>query len=186
MIKKIFFLAIFFSGLCFLSFTTKAKYLDNETSVNNSFSAGSSSYYDIIINEIYANPVGAEDAAMPNGEWVELYNKGDWPIDISGWHLYDAIDSHDLPITTANVSGGLTLVPAKGYIVVYRNGDSDFSLNNSGTETVRLFNGLLGVGNLINSRTYIDTIESKSWAGVPNGTGVWSDNHIPTPGLANI
>ncbi len=30
----------------------------------------------------------------PAGEWVELYNNGNEDIDVSGWHLYDALD-HD-------------------------------------------------------------------------------------------
>ena len=107
---------------------------------------------------------------MPDGEWVELYNKGNWSIDINGWYLYDAIDSHDLPITATNVGGGSTIIPAKGYLAVYRNTDPLFSLNND-TDNVRLYDGEIGVGNLINSHSYTGTVEAKSWSGMPNGAG---------------
>lgn len=184
-IKFILFVFVLFYGAVFV---TNSEYLDSETSQQNSFIAGQSSSFDIALNEIYANPVGgsAEEAAlMPGGEWVELFNKGDWSIDLNGWYLYDAFDSHDLQITSGNVSGGYTIIPAKGRLVVYRNADPDFSLNN-GAETVRLFDGIMGVGILIDTATYATTIEGHSRSRLPDGIGSWSDWHSPTPGGPNV
>ena len=128
---------------------TNAYLSDQETSVGNSMVAGVSSNNDIIINEFMPNPGVVndddDDDSMPNGEWVELYNKGSWPIDVAGWYLYDNINANELLITTSNVSGGSILnpteIPAHGFLAVYRNGDSDFSLNNNTADQVRLYNG---------------------------------------------
>jgi len=173
--------AMFFVGITY----TGAYFSDSVSSSGNTFTAGTSSHSDIVLNEIYANPPGTvEDLPMPGGEWIELYNKGAWSIDVSGWYLYDALNAHDLQITTSNVGGGSTVIPTHGYLAVYRNGDPDFSLNN-GSETVRLLDGILGVGTLIDSFNYSSTIEDKTWSRIPNGTGAWSDNYTPTPGGPN-
>ena len=143
----------------------------------------------IVINEFLPNPVGADEALMPEGEWVELYNKGSSNIDVSDWFLTDASYNHKLPITTANSitsnpsTAGLVLAPNE-FMVVYRDGDSDFTLNNSvGGDQVRLYhkNGWL----LIDQHIYTvilgdEVLENKSFARIPDGNGIWFDP-IPTP-----
>jgi hypothetical protein len=138
----------------------------------------------VVINEFMANPPEM-GAAESNTEWVELYNVGGSGIDINGWVLYDAFDSHALPISSANITSGSTVIDAGGYAVVNRNGDADFSLNND-ADTVRLFDGVIGAGTLINSISYTGTIEGKTWARMPNGTGGFTDGHTPKPGEANV
>lgn len=137
----------------------------------------------VVLNEIFANPAGPEDAPMPGGEWVELFNTSGVDIDVAGWNLYDAYDYHRLEITVGNTNTGSTVVPAHGFLVVYRNGDIDFSLNNSG-DTVRLYNGTIGGGLLVDVCIYGPVIEGKSIARIPDGTGEWIDP-IPTPGEPN-
>lgn len=140
----------------------------------------------VVINEFLPNPIGNDDAPMPNGEWVELYNKGK-DIDIAGWMLYDINDSHKLQITSGNTNTGGTLILSGGFLVVYRNGDSDFALNNTGGDSVRLYNGEIGGGGtLIDSYAYtINALEGKSFARIPDGSDNWVDP-IPTPGGPNV
>ena len=157
-----------------------------EASISNTFIAGASSNTDIVINEFVPNPLGSDNAAMPGGEWVELYNKGDWAIDLNGWRLYDSIDSHELEILALNIVGGDTVIPAKGYLVVYRNTDSDFALNNSGGDSVRLYDDIMSSGTLIDSIGYLNSTEDKSWSRMPNGIGSFSDGHITTPNGPNV
>jgi hypothetical protein len=141
----------------------------------------------IVINEFLPNPKGKDNAPMPNGEWVELYNKGESDVDVAGWMLYDEKDSNELPITPDNTNTGSTIVPAGGFLVVYRNGDGDFALDNKGGDTVRLYDGKISDGaNLIDSHTYtIDALEGKSFARIPDGSNNWEDP-IPTPGEPNV
>ena len=72
------------------------------------------------------------------------------------------------------------MVPSHGWLVVNRNGDPNFSLNN-GSETVYLYNG----GTLIDSFHYTATTETKSWGRKPDGIGVWFSDLTPTPGGTN-
>lgn len=80
----------------------------------------------------------------------------------------------------------LTLIPSGGFLVIYRNDDLDFSLNNIGGDTVRLYDGEIeNVANLIDSYTYtVNAPEGKSFARIPDGSNNWVDP-IPTPGLPN-
>ncbi|MEN8253351.1 MAG: lamin tail domain-containing protein [Patescibacteria group bacterium] len=147
----------------------------------------------IVINEFLPDPVGTEGAAMPDGEWVELYNNSDTAIDLSGWVLYDSNDSHALPINTSNSDNNLdtsdageTIVPAFGYLTVYRNGDSDFSLNQDvAGDSVRLYDAYISTGILIDSHDYTGPVpEGKSIAREYEGVGMFIDPE-PTPGRKN-
>lgn len=139
-----------------------------------------------VINEFLPNPVGDDKAQKPNGEWIEIYNNGAENIDAAGWLLYDENDNHELAITNANTDSGTTIIPAFGFLVVYRDGDPDFSLNNTGGDAVRLYNGEIGAGVLVDSYTYgVDAPEGKSFARIPDGSENWVDP-LPTPGETNV
>lgn len=169
---------------------TGAYYSDTVSTVSNTFTAGTWSVTptasptpgNIVINEFMANPTDADES---NTEWIELYNTGGSSVDIDGWVLYDSYDTHALPISASNVAGGSTIVGPGSYAVVGRNGDIDFSLNNGG-DSVRLYSGTIWVGTLIESTSYLSTIEGKTWSRMPDGTGSFTDGHNPTPGGPNV
>ena len=100
----------------------------------------------VVINEIMMDPNAVTDA---NGEWVELHNPGGAPVDINGWTLRD--DGSDLHVIA---NGGPLNVPAGGYLVLGRNGNSKkngrysedyvytgFTLANTADEVVLLDGG---------------------------------------------
>ena len=61
----------------------------------------------IVITEIMKNPEVVTDG---EGEWVEVYNASDEPIDLQGWTLGDAKnDSHEID-TSLLIKPGETLV----------------------------------------------------------------------------
>jgi hypothetical protein len=70
----------------------------------------------IVINEILQNPSVVSDSA---GEWFELYNVTGMDIDIDGWTIAD--NDFDLHVID---NGGPLVIPAGGYLVLGRNGDS--------------------------------------------------------------
>ena len=147
---------------------------------------------DIVLNEFLPNPDCEDNALMPDGEWVELYNNDSFNIDVAGWYLYDNNDSQSLKIALSNsdnnsniLDTGETVVPAHGWLVVYVNGKYDDWLNNTGGDSVRLYNNEISTGMLIDSHTYIsNALSGKSYARIPDGTGAWVDS-IPTPGTPN-
>jgi len=70
----------------------------------------------IVINEVMANPLDED-----TGEFVELYNWGDVPVDLGGWGLADAADTNDaiLDFTGPNDWGMPgTAVPAGGFALI--------------------------------------------------------------------
>jgi hypothetical protein len=140
----------------------------------------------IVLNEILADPAGPDNAPMPGGEWVELYNNSNIAFDVNGWVLYDSDDSHELYITPSNTNTGNTIVPAHGFLVVYRDGDADFTINNS-NETIRLYNGYpVSASVLIDSFSWTTAKPTGfSFARIPDGVGDWVDP-IPTPGGPNV
>ncbi|OGZ44860.1 MAG: hypothetical protein A3J54_00340 [Candidatus Ryanbacteria bacterium RIFCSPHIGHO2_02_FULL_45_13b] len=141
----------------------------------------------IVINEFMPNPVGDDNAVKPEGEWVELFNPTSVLVNVDGWVLYDSSNSNELVISATNTDTGDTILPSKGFLVVYRNGDGDFALNNSSGDSVRLFDGAIGSGGaLIDSHAYaISVPENKSFARVPDGSSNWIDPD-PTPGHPNM
>jgi hypothetical protein len=96
---------------------------------------------DLLITEFMADPAAVFDA---NGEYMELYNMTNSPIDINGFVLRDDdFDSHTID------NGGSLIVSAMSFVVLARNGDSNqnggfnanyvytgFALANSGDEIV--------------------------------------------------
>ena len=146
----------------------------------------------VVLNEFLPNPDGDDNAPMPDGEWVELYNNNSFDVDVAGWHLYDNNDSQSLEITLLNsdnnnniLDAGETIVPAHGWLVVYLNGEYNDWLNNTGGDSIRLYNNEISVGILIDSHTYVsDAPSGKSYARIPDGIGNWVDP-VPTPGAPN-
>ena len=111
--------------------------------------------YDIIINEIMADPTPPIN--LPEYEYVELYNKTALNIDLSGWTIV---------IGTSEKEFGLVVLEPNGYLILakeisaddfisYGNfyGFSSFSLTNSG-QSIQLISDL---GEIISSITYSDS-----------------------------
>lgn len=149
---------------------------------------------EVVLNEILADPQGPDNIAIPFGEWVELYNRSDAPIDINGWKV-TADDGNQFPLTIDSTNTfaslpfgvGTTTIPAHGFLVVYRSGNPNFDLKNipegvNDSETVRLFNSS---DELQDEHTYTMTRENKSETRNPDGADNWVDP-IPTPGRPNI
>ena len=120
----------------------------------------------IRINEIFPNPKAKSDA----GEFIELYNFGTEPADISGWTLRDATKTGKYVFPPGSI------IAEAAYLAVT---DQSFklSLNNS-SETLSLFDDKDA---LIDSVHYEKTKEDVSLNYTPAG---WRGG-APTPGAAN-
>ncbi len=128
------------------------------------------------ITEVMPNPEGSDTAAKPHGEWVELYNAGSIPVNLSEYVLYDNVDTHELYLT--NKSTATLFLEPGSYAIVYKNGDADFSLNNRNGDSVRLLRN----HTVVDSMEYETTEEGVSWSRV-GSTWVLTP---PTPGSTNV
>lgn len=139
----------------------------------------SSDYFGLKISEFLPDPGDAAD--KPLGEWIELYNSGKDQIYLGDLVLYDNNDEHELYLTSTNAEN-LKLCPGC-YTLVYKDGDSDFSLNDNGKDELRLFTGYPpNESELIDNLSFSDAVEGMSWSNIE---GQWYKTQ-PTPGKTNV
>ena len=92
----------------------------------NEFDAPKTYSDKIQITELLPDPSDGDE------EYIELYNGSDDKIDLNGWSLHDASKSGEYIFSSADS------IDAKKYFVIYKS-DFKFALNNSGDESVTLF-----------------------------------------------
>ena len=131
----------------------------------------------VVINELMAdNDNIAMDPQGDNDDWIELFNRTDSPVDLTGMYLSDKVDN---PTKWQFPDG--TEIAANGYLIVWCDEDHDdeaateglhsnFKLSKSG-ETVLL------VGPDANDNMVLDTVvfgeqeTDVAYGRIPNGTG---------------
>lgn len=137
----------------------------------------------VVVNEVFA----AGDPAHPTyaADWIELANRSDAAVDISGWHLSDSIDDY----ARGTFAPG-TSVPAHGWLRVDLGADPfAFSLKEDGTERLLFVaaDATTVLDDVIWPPDGAGTIEtSGSWARLPDATGAFSASATATPGAANV
>jgi hypothetical protein len=122
----------------------------------------------IVINEVMPAPTAGTDY-----EFIELYNTGDQPVDLTGWQLDDIADGG---------SGSFLLtdktITAEGFLTLYRT-ESKITLNDDG-DTVRL---VQPDGNELSKTTYTKATKGESWSRFDNNFS-WTTSD--TPNLPNV
>ncbi len=132
-------------------------------------------YSVIKISEFLPDPHGNDDAPMPQGEWIELYNSGESNINLQNSFLED-LQGHRIYITDTTTIGS-TIISSKGFLAVYTNGFSGF-LNNEGFEELKFYDE----GSFLADKvSYEGADEGSSWAKVNEN---WQRT-MPTPGEEN-
>ena len=138
----------------------------------------------VIIHEVMAEPKGL--TALPETEYIELYNKVDQSIDLSNWIL----NYGTTPIALTGV-----VIPAHGWAVLYRSGREievgsgqacpldkfPSALANTGKE-LSLYDAN---GQLMDQYTYPKAKPACSWEFDEEGWHLSSDPRGGTPGEAN-
>ncbi len=116
---------------------------------------------DVVINEIFYNALndGAE-------QWIELYNKGATPVDLSGWKFSDGV-SYDFPATPPTV-----LTPGQ-YLVVAWNPSAFAALHPAAPPALGPWTGSLsGKGEKITLRDANDNLADQL---TYSSSGRWSE-----------
>ena len=107
------------------------------------------------------------------GDWVELFNTGGSPTDISGLMFRDNDDTH-----TYTIPGGTT-IPVGGYYLLE---EAAFGFGLGGADSARLF-GTNGT-TLVDSYTWT-VAATTTYGRCPNGTGAFTTTSSVTKGAAN-
>lgn len=125
--------------------------------------------FGVVINEINYNSASTRNA----GDWIEIFNHSDDPVDLSGWRFSDSDDSHffEIPPNTV-IAGGEFIVLCRDKVTfgsVFPKienviGNFPFGLNGGG-ELIRLFDA---TGALVDSVRFDD---ADPWPTGANGAG---------------
>jgi hypothetical protein len=111
-------------------------------------------------------------------DWVELYNRGDQAVDISGWGISDAADS---PLAYTFPPG--TILEVGGRLVVYEN-ELGFGFSSTGDEVIMLSHADGSTG-----QDYFDAgpqTDDISQGRFPEGTANWHFFVPPSPSADNL
>ena len=173
--------------LFLLSLTSPlATSLSDTSSVNQAGRSTACSGY-VCLNEVIPNPNGADDGTYPGGEWFELFNNGTVAVDLTGWKVTtSASKTLDFNANTivgyqAGNSSTWTISPGD-YIVIARNGDSNFYMTNKGMSMTLVDNN----NNNLHQATWGQVISGKSYEQDPtSATANWIATNNPTPGEVN-
>lgn len=125
----------------------------------------------IQINEVFPNPQGSDTG----NEFVEIINIGPAAVNIHNWILDDG--EEDSPIGSSSYKlPSQTINP--GQLIQLKIPSGKFTLNNTGEETVRLFDENK---KLVNFVSYSGSTEGQSYS-LMEDDWLWT---LPTPGEAN-
>ncbi len=141
----------------------------------------------VCINEVIPNPNGADTGVYPNGEWFELYNSGGMDVDLTGWKATTSA-SKTLNFDSATIVGyqsgnasTWTISPGE-YVVIARNGDSNFYLTNTGMSMTLVDNN----NNQLHTATWGSASSGVSYEQDPaSATANWIPTGSPSPGQVN-
>lgn len=106
------------------------------------------------------------------GDWVELYNYGSTPVDLTGYIFKDNDDTHIYTLPA-------TIVAPGGYLVLE---EAQFGFGLGAPESARLFRP---DGTLVDAYSW-STHASTTYARCPDASGAFSNSTAATKGAANV
>ncbi len=80
-------------------------------------------YNGVFLSEVFTHGAGTSNDVLTNGDWIELFNSTDSPVDMTGAILSDSGNSHKYVIGT-NSPAGTATIAADSY-QAYRVDSSD-------------------------------------------------------------
>lgn len=143
----------------------------------------------IVINEVLTwNISDIQDNAMEHEDWIELYNAGDFAVDIAGYYVSDRIDNPQKWMVPVGVPDS-TVIPSGGFVLLFADDDDDqgwnhmnFKLNNEGEHAaLRSPDGF----------TVLDSLDipllptDVSWGRAYDAQVPWIEFETPTPNATN-
>lgn len=130
----------------------------------------------VVMNEIFSR------GTTTDPDWIELFNDGTTPIDISGWLIYDNGGNAGTKPKKAIPAG--TNIASKGFYVIATEGTgdpSDFGLSSSGEKVWFAKPD----GSIADTISFPALSETQSFGRFPDGTNTWMVLETVTKGAAN-
>ena len=145
-----------------------------------------------VINEFMAfNRNGIKDDFFENDDWIELYNPLSQPVDIEGLYISDETANPRKYRFPSNVPDKTTIA-ALDYSIIWADGDSlqgplhlNFRLDKE-TEAITLAREENGELTFLDVVTFHRQTSDVSRGRYPDGSLIWRDFNVPTPGESNV
>lgn len=143
---------------------------------------------DLVVNEFMAsNASQGEDENGENDDWIEIYNRGDAAIDLSGYTVTDKLSEPAKYLIESGHSATVTIQPG-GYLLIWCDSTPDqgplhtsFNLS-AGGEDIGLYEP---DGTAVAEITYAAQTTDVSYGRLADGGDVWATFTTPTPGASN-
>ena len=146
----------------------------------------SSAHSQVVINEFScANNNVIADNYGEFEDWIELYNAGATPVDLTGYYLSDNKNNPTkwaIPSGVLNPGAFRIFFASKRNIVVGVNSHTNFKLKQTASDEVVFSDP---TGTIIDSITIRPTLLNHSNGRTTNGAATWSVFSTPTPNAAN-
>lgn len=148
-------------------------------------------YTALVINELMSsNQTVYEDEFGEFEDWIELYNSGSEPIDLSGLYLSDNANNL-LKFQIPNSTPEMTLAPNE-HVVFYAddnveqgNFHTNFKLDNEGEEVLISYLNQNSEATVIDQITYDAILSNNSFGRVSDANTEWITFEVPTPDQPN-
>jgi hypothetical protein len=144
---------------------------------------------DLVINEFLAsNDACCADENGDYDDYIEIYNHGDYVVDIGGFLITDEIGNYDdyYQIPTGNNS---TIIQPDSFLLLWADEESEqgvlhveIELSGAG-EQIGLF--LQDSTTVVDTLTFSEQMEDISYGRYPDGSANWGNLSTPSPGTAN-
>jgi hypothetical protein len=141
----------------------------------------------IVINEVLADNATTTRVDGHTPDWIELYNPSSNAVDLAGMSLNDSPNNNP----PKWLFPGGSIVPARGYLVVYADGDTPASATNTGFGlkakggSVILFDKAPNTNAVLDRIDYGLQITDYSIGRIPSGSATWM-LALPSFGAANV
>lgn len=138
----------------------------------------------VVINEFMAS--NTKTITDPDyheyGDWIELYNAGDTPVNLKGYSITDLLSMPKKYIFTTDI-----IIAAKSYVIIWADDKTagvhaNFKLGTSG-ESIGLFDSSGAVVDTLSFGAQANDVSSGRF---PNGASAWYKMSPATPGSANL
>jgi hypothetical protein len=143
---------------------------------------------DIVVNEFMAsNSASDTDEFGEFDDWIELYNRGEEPVDLSGWHVTDNLGNIDKYVIPSGSSATATIQPG-GFLVIWCDSQPDqgplhtsFNLG-AGGEDIGIYDAL---GDAVVEMSFGPQSTDISYGRTTDGGDTWAFFTDATPGASN-
>jgi hypothetical protein len=155
------------------------------------YNASAADFSHICINEFMAsNTRTLADKANEYDDWIEVYNQGDFPVNLGGLYMTDNLSTPALWQIPSGYPDSTTVQPGH-FLILWADGEPDqgilhtgFQLNASGEQIALIHSGPSGIA-IIDSVTFGRQTGDVSYGRLPDGNSTWKSFGIPTPGQSN-